>query len=115
LESKGLIIKEKSLKDFRISFISLTEKGKEIATDVSKFANYIEEIIGKMPGFKKEVFLEMLLELIHQLFLKEIISIQRMCLTCNFYQKDGDEKYICTLLNVPIKTPDLRVDCSKYE
>lgn len=115
LEKKGYIVRNKSLKDFRISFISLTPEGKEIAQDVSKFANYMEEIVNTMPVYKKEVFLEMLLKLIHELFLKGIISIQRMCLTCSFYKKDDEGKYTCALMNIPIKAPDLRVDCHHYE
>jgi DNA-binding MarR family transcriptional regulator len=115
LENKGYIIRQKSLKDFRISNISLTEKGSEIAIQVSKFANYMEEIIQEMPEIKKGIFLELLLQVIHHLFLKEIISIQRMCLTCCFYKKDQYENYYCTLMNMPINSPDIRIDCTKYE
>jgi DNA-binding MarR family transcriptional regulator len=115
LEKKGLILRNRSINDLRVSFISLSVKGTIIAKDVSKFANNIQEIVAKMSENNKGLILEMLLQIIHQLFLKKIISIQRMCLTCTFYQTESSGNYNCTFLNVPIKVPDLRIDCTHYE
>lgn len=116
LEKKSYITREKSKTDFRISKINLTEIGKEIALETSKFADQIEKIISYIPSGKKEILLDALMEIIHKLFIKGIISIQRMCLTCSYYVKTQDsENFICTLLDLPLKTNDLRVDCNKYK
>lgn len=116
LEHKKFVSKEKSKKDFRISTISLTEKSVGIATEISNFAESIEQIVSEVSIEKKEVLLDALLEIIHKLFLKGTISIQRMCLTCNHYIKaENSENYICSLMATTLKSSELRVDCNQYK
>lgn len=114
LESKGYIIKEKNLLDFRSSSINLTEKGKEMAEEVSKFGNKIESIISVIPKDKKDLLLSSLLTVIHELYLGGIISVKRICVNCSYFieNKTSDEHY-CTLLNKTLKTNELKVDCKE--
>lgn len=114
LESKEYIIKEKNLSDFRSSSINLTEKGKEMAEEVSKFGNKIESIISVIPKDKKDLLLSSLLTVIHELYLGGIISVKRICVNCSYFIEDktGNEHY-CNLLNKTLKTNELKVDCKE--
>lgn len=112
LESKGYVIKERKLNDFRSSTINLTEKGKEIAEKVSLFGNKIEEVISKLEDDKKSSLLDSLLTVIHQLYLGGIISVKRVCVNCSYFiPSENGNDHFCNLLNKPLKQDELKVDC----
>jgi hypothetical protein len=55
-----------------------------------------------------------LLELIAKLNRAGIITVQRMCFSCRFYQP-GEKNDYCRLLKKKLYKSDLRVDCPEYE
>ncbi len=115
LETKKMLTREKSSEDFRIFIINLTEQGKVIAENASSFAEHIEQIVSEINTEKKEILLDSLLNIIHKLYMEGIISIQRMCLTCNYYIKPvKDQAGSCSLLDFSIKNSEIRVDCNEY-
>jgi hypothetical protein len=86
-----------------------------IAENASSFAEHIEQIVSEINTEKKEVLLDSLLNIIHKLYMEGIISIQRMCLTCNYYIKPvKDQAGSCSFLDFSIKNSEIRVDCNEY-
>jgi DNA-binding MarR family transcriptional regulator len=116
LEQKQLIKKDYGLQDTRSYTIHLTEKGQDIAEQTSLFAKQIQVPIDKLDSTDKENLLLSLLDIIHHLNKLGIITIQRMCFTCHFYQanKDG-QKHFCGLLNTKLADNDLRIDCAEHQ
>lgn len=115
LEQKNLISKEFEPHDSRSYIITLTEKGKNIAEKTSFFTKEIRTPIDKLHQDDKENMLLSLLNIIRHLNQSGVITIQRMCTTCYFYQKsDKGQPHFCKLLNQPLYTKDLRVDCSEH-
>ena len=100
LEQKLLIKKVYEPQDTRSYVIHLTKKGTGIAEQTSKFAEQIQVPIDKLNSTDKENLLLSLLDIIHHLNKSGIITIQRMCFTCQFYKanKAGNEHF-CELLN----------------
>ena len=60
----------------------------------------------------KETLLSSLLVIIQHLNQTGVITIQRMCLTCHYY--DSTNGHFCRLLEKTIADIELRIDCPEY-
>jgi len=114
LTKKELIYKETDASDTRSYSIYLTEKGKKIATKSSSFAKVLEKPIHSYSEKQKEVLFQSLLELIEKLNKAGIVTVQRMCFSCRFYEPGKSNDY-CKLLEKKLYKQDLRVDCPEHE
>jgi len=115
LEQKLLIKKEYEPHDTRSYIIHLTKKGSDIAEQTSMFAKQIQVPIDKLHSLDKENLLLSLLDIIHHLNKSGIITIQRMCFTCQFYKESKDRKeHFCRLLNSKLADNELRIDCAEH-
>lgn len=116
LEQKNLITKEYEQHDTRSYIIHLTIKGKDIADKTSFFTKEIRTPIEKLHQDDKENLLLSLLNIIRHLNKSEVITIQRMCMSCSYYQpSDKGQKHFCKLLNQNLHVTDLRIDCTEHE
>ncbi|SEC27529.1 DNA-binding transcriptional regulator, MarR family [Tenacibaculum sp. MAR_2009_124] len=113
LHRKELIKKESDVNDTRSYTISLSTKGMVIARQSSIFTKPFEKTLENMDSNKKEVILDGLLNLISSLNKAEVITIQRMCTTCNNYSF-GNNTHYCKLLELELKTNELRIDCPEH-
>lgn len=114
LLQKGLIEKKESIEDSRSFSVLLTGSGREIAHKTATFAEAIEKTLYQINEGKKEVLLTSLFHVIEQLNRNEIITIQRMCRTCRFYQNTEGGHY-CQLLEKKLLDTELRIDCPEHE
>jgi DNA-binding MarR family transcriptional regulator len=112
LENKQLIRKETEPDDTRSYIIHLTEAGEIVAKKTSFFAEQIQIPIDNLPSSEKENLLLSLLEIIHHLNQTGIITIQRMCSTCQFYNSSNG--HFCELLNQKLADKELRIDCVEH-
>lgn len=116
LEQKNLITKEYEQHDTRSYIIHLTKKGKDIAEKTSLFTKEIRTPIDKLHQDDKENLLLSLLNIIRHLNKSEVITIQRMCMSCSYYQpSDKGRNHFCKLLNENLHVKDLRIDCPEHE
>lgn len=116
LEQKQLIHKEFEPHDNRSYTINLTEKGQEIAEKTSLFSDQIQIPIHKLDTTDKENLLLSLFEIIHHLNKSGVITIQRMCLTCQFYESNRNgANHFCGLLNTKLADSELRIDCPEHQ
>ena len=115
LEQKLLITKEFEQQDTRSYIIRLTTKGKELADKTSLFSKEISNPIDKLHPDDKVSLLLSILNIIRHLNQSGVITIQRMCLTCHYYDySDQSQKHFCKLLNQNLKASDLRIDCPEH-
>lgn len=116
LEQKQLIKKIQQQHDTRSYTIQLTVKGKNIALKTSLFSKEIKTPIDRLHDDDKENLLLSLMNIIRHLNQSEVITIQRMCLTCMHYQTSANgQKHFCKLLNQNLHVIDLRIDCPEHE
>ncbi|GAB3025290.1 MarR family winged helix-turn-helix transcriptional regulator [Niabella terrae] len=116
LEQKRLISKEYEAQDTRSYIIHLTDSGKEIAGQVSRFAQPISTSISGLHPDDKTNLLLSLLDIIRDLKESGVITIQRMCMTCSHYQPlENGTQHFCKLLNQELTATDLRIDCPEHE
>lgn len=114
LSKKELIYKETDAVDTRSYSIYLTDTGNAIAVKASSFAGALEKPIHSFSESQKEIFFQSLLELIDKLNKAQIITVQRMCYSCRYYQSGVSNDY-CQLLKKELFKPDLRIDCPEHE
>lgn len=114
LLQKNLIQKEIDAKDSRSFRVFLTIEGAKKAKQVASFSQPLEIPLLQLTPSQNESFLESLLTLIENLNKQDIISVQRMCISCRFYDTKQETAY-CNLLKKPLYKSDLRIDCPEHE
>jgi DNA-binding MarR family transcriptional regulator len=114
LEQKGFIERQTEPTDTRSHTLHLTEAGKMAVAQTAHFADPMLGSIAKISPAEKGILLKQLLGVIAQLQGSGIISLQRMCFSCRFYQKNG-EGHFCRFLNKSLGNTELRVDCGEFE
>ncbi len=119
LEGKALVGREPWPEDRRVSILRLTPLGQELAVKLSTWADVIGQCVSTFLPAEQEAILRFLMRLIEALQRAGIISVARMCITCRFFQlntaPDSDSPYFCRLINKPLASLELRVDCPDHE
>src|SRR5919205_1320221 len=119
LEEKELISRDPWPGDKRVVTLRLTPRGKELAIELSTWANVIKEHLDSSSPEEKELVMRFLMRLIASLQRSGIITVSRMCVTCRFFRWDehpgSDSPHHCALLDAPLAGSELRVDCPEHE
>ncbi len=115
LEQKGLVSRKVSSGDARRFILHLTSRGRSLATKTSLFSTTLREPVMKFTSAEKETMLNSLLEMIRYLNEKGIITRQRMCFSCRFFEWHRSGGAFCHLMQKPLKKTDLRLNCPEHE
>lgn len=113
LEKKKLIYREPDKSDSRSFTFKLTPQGKETVSLTEDFANPLKKIVSEISDNEKALIWKILSESIFKLNRTGVISVQRMCFNCKFYQENQGQSH-CLLLNQTLETKDLRIDCPEF-
>lgn len=114
LEKKGIIIKDHSLSDNRSYTILLSGLGEEVVKQTEDFDAPVTLQVEGLKTKEKEALFRILGKLIFQLNRMGILTVQRTCYGCKFYQKHTDSHY-CNLLEKPLLDSEIRLDCPEFE
>lgn len=114
LGQKQMIKKFTDSNDTRSYTIQLTGKGKKIVSETENFTNPLTDIITKTTPADKLVLWANITNIITRLNKLGVISIQRMCFNCRHYSIKGNTHF-CNLLNIPLQTQNIRIDCGEFE
>jgi len=119
LQHKGLLRKARSPEDGRVWILDLTREGMALADTLSGWARAFQDGVAVLPEEEKTGTLHFLLGLIERLHREGAITEARMCLTCRFFGEgegpDPAHPHFCHLLERPLETGDLRLDCPEHE
>ena len=114
LDKKKLIIKNYSSFDSRSYLISLSVLGTEIVSQTYDFSNPLKKQIDYFSSTELENLFGTLSELIYKLNSNGILSVQRTCFGCKYFQNKKEGSY-CNLLQKELLAQEIRLDCSEYE
>lgn len=112
LEQKALVSKHYLADDSRSYIINLTDAGSDIALETSYFTRQIKAPIDKLSPEEKESLLQSLFSIIKHLNRSEVITVQRMCVSCAYF--DSAQSH-CMLINQKLQVADLKLDCPDHE
>jgi DNA-binding MarR family transcriptional regulator len=120
LLQKGLIEKETDTEDTRSYTMRLTHEGETTISQAALFANPLLKSFDTLSNEQKEILLDSLLQMIFRLHKAGIITIQRMCQTCQYLENtdlsrgNREGGYYCNLLKKPLLKSEFRMDCPEH-
>lgn len=114
LLKKNLIEKKDAGGDSRSYIIGLTQEGQNLISDVDQYAAPLGNQLTKLDDQKISELYQSLTTLITQLSQSGILSVQRTCKLCAFYDHNSDGHY-CNYLNEKLRPVDIRMDCPEFE
>ncbi|WP_299436346.1 MarR family winged helix-turn-helix transcriptional regulator [uncultured Maribacter sp.] len=114
LDKKGMIIKDYSSSDSRSYSITLSELGTDVVSQTYDFSNPLKKQIDGFSQSELESLFGTLSQLIYKLNRNGIISVQRTCYGCKFYEKNNENDY-CNLLQKELLNNEIRLDCPEFE
>ena len=114
LDKKEMILKDFSSSDSRSYAIHLSPLGKKILLETNDFADALKNHLDSFEPNNLESVFKTLSELIYKLNRSGILTIQRTCYGCTFYQKNKNSDY-CNLLEKELLNKDIRLDCPEFE
>jgi DNA-binding MarR family transcriptional regulator len=113
LDRKGIIFKDFSTTDQRSYTIQLTDLGKQLVAETNDFASPLKAQVDTFDVAELDSIFKTLSELIYKLNQNGILTVQRTCYGCKFYQKNKNSDY-CNLLEKELKNQDIRLDCPEF-
>lgn len=114
LHKKGFVEKETSTEDIRSYTLSLTKTGRALISELDAYTSPFEEALNIIEHSKLESLYTTIVDLIARLNQQGILTIQRNCHSCTFYEQNGKEHY-CSFLKKKLKSTDFRIDCPEHE
>ncbi|WP_221405691.1 MarR family transcriptional regulator [Roseivirga echinicomitans] len=114
LDKKRLIIKDFSSSDSRSYSILLSDLGNDIVSQTNDFSNLLKKEINGFSQSELESLFGTLSQLIFKLNRNGILSVQRTCYGCRFYERNQEIDY-CYLLQKELLNKEIRLDCPEYE
>jgi DNA-binding MarR family transcriptional regulator len=114
LDKKGLITKDFSSIDSRSYSIRLSHSGSKIVTETENFADPLKSQLKGIQQENLENLFATLSKLIYQLNSNGILTVQRTCYGCKFYDHTKNKDF-CNLLNKELLNSEIRLDCEEYE
>ncbi|MFD2725085.1 MarR family winged helix-turn-helix transcriptional regulator [Hyunsoonleella rubra] len=114
LLKKELIEKVFSSSDSRSYAIQLSDKGKNVVTQTENFAQPLKSQLDGLHDKDLQQTFKTLSQLIFKLNKIGVLTVQRTCYACKFYQKNGQLHY-CNLLEKELQQSEIRVDCAEFE
>ncbi|AEW01870.1 hypothetical protein A4D02_07655 [Niastella koreensis] len=115
LEQKGLIERADDMLDSRSFNFSLTDKGVKLTGMIENFTKPLDGAIATLSIPQKNEFLVSVLDLIFRLNQNGIISTQRMCYNCYYYNGDRQQNHFCNLMQKELAIDELRIECPEHK
>ena len=94
---------------------ALTEKGEQLTASVENFTGPLDGAIAALTDQQKEYLLSSVLDLIYRLNQMGIISTQRMCFNCYYYNGDRATTHYCNLVQAPLAYDSIRFECPEHK
>ncbi len=114
LFKKELIEKVYSSTDSRSYAIQLSSSGKDVVDQTENFAQEVTWAVENLTEVDKANFFKTLSQILFRLNKVGVLSVQRICYGCRFYEKNGQQPY-CNLLEKRLENTEIRLDCPEFE
>ncbi len=116
LRQKGYVQSQFLAEDQRFQIFELTASGRALLEQLPNFADMLSEAFETIPFQAQEQTYEVLLHIIAVLQQQGVIQVQRMCFSCHFYRSHHrGYPHFCALLQQPLQTAELRLECPDYQ
>lgn len=118
LVEKALVLKTRAVDDGRAIAITLTLQGQQVAEQVADWSDLLLNAVSELSIAEQEVFLQGIIKMIRKLQEQKLISVSRMCVTCQFFRPniytDAERPHHCAFVDAPFGDCSLQVDCPDH-
>lgn len=118
LAAKNLVLKTPG-PDKRSLTLKLTAQGESLAGHADEWPAFLAEAIDVLPPAEQAGFLRSLVKIVRTLQKSGDIPVQRLCVTCRFFQpyahEDGDSPHHCGFVDAAFGDRHLRLNCKEQE
>lgn len=114
LNAKGLVEKDHSSVDGRSYTLVATQKGKALMDELVTYTLPLEKQVKTLDEEKLSSLFSTLSELLYKLNQSGVLTVQRTCFGCRFYDRRKNSHY-CNLLQMALHNEEIRLDCPEYE
>jgi DNA-binding MarR family transcriptional regulator len=118
LVRKGLVQKARAAGDARAIALELTRLGRTEAECTASWPDFLLCAIDTLSESEQEALFVGLIKIIGALVDRGSVPHQRMCLTCRYFHADAQPgrrpPHHCALLDAPLGTRQLRLDCAEH-
>lgn len=114
LEQKKYITKEIQLSDSRSYTVALTAEGLQIVLLTQDFTDPLFDIVASKDENEKIILWKSISSIIHELNHLQLITVQNACSNCQYFSEENG-KIHCRLMNLNLKSNDLRIDCPDHK
>ena len=114
LMQKGYVVKEKNPADSRSTYLHLTVTGSKLIGELNAYPQKLIGPIERLASTQQQTLLSSLLHILHTAQSADLMRASRMCFGCEHYQGDRKNKHHCLLLQRPLQSAELRLDCPEY-
>jgi DNA-binding MarR family transcriptional regulator len=114
LINKELIEKVFPSSDSRSYAMQLSATGNTMVVETENFAHPLKNQLNTIDNNDLESTFQTLSTLIYKLNQIGVLTVQRTCYACKFYQKT-DNKHLCNLLEKELLNSEIRIDCNEFE
>jgi DNA-binding MarR family transcriptional regulator len=119
LERKGLVERRPDPADARATALQPTSSGIDVVDRLEAWDERVRSEVRDLPEAEKQRSLSLLLDLIAALQRAGVVGIARTCPSCRFFRFNprptASARHYCALLDVPLGSGDLRLDCPEHE
>jgi DNA-binding MarR family transcriptional regulator len=115
LERKGHVRREPVPGDRRRSCITLTPNGRHLADELRAGDEVLTACVAGLPAADQARTLATLLDLIGGLLDAGVVHVARTCVSCRFYRPDDGGSARCDLLQMPLSSRDLQINCADHQ
>ena len=116
LRRKGLVDRDAASRN---AGLSLSAHGRAVADALADWDERTRAQLAELPSADKQAALRLLLDLIAGLQRSGAITVARMCVTCRYFRRDAhpdsSRPHHCALVDAPMGSGELRVDCAEHE
>lgn len=118
LVAKSLVKREPSPRHHRATILRLTRAGRAAARQAERVPEFLAPVLGTLSDSQQESLLSILVSLLRAMQENGQIPVQRMCLTCTFFQPNvhvGARPHHCAFVDAPMGAAHLRLECDEHE
>lgn len=117
LVEKGLVTKSPDPRHPRATLIAPTERGAELGARARSWPEFMADAVGELSAEEQRAFLSGVVKMVRSLQEHGLVPLSGMCATCTYFRPNvhtGEKPHHCALIDAPLATDQLRLDCPEH-
>ena len=118
LVEKTLVTKSPDPRHPRASLLTLTKKGMALGARARSWPEFMAAAVADLSAEEQRAFFSGVVKMIRALQDQGLIPVSGMCVTCVHFRphvRIGAKPHHCALVDAPLATEQVRLDCAEHE